>query len=781
MALPLRTGIYITALCIAIILGGVLTLGVRQYQLHSQHQKIIVQSEKLLVRFAAMREQIVQALLSRQSGALSRIAQDVEAFQVDLSQVMSNRYIPDEFKLAFMNQVDLPGLVLMLRDSAASTLSEAEGLAINRQTRQLGERLMIFNRMIIEHAKSMVIGFQRVVIGALAIVLFCMVGFLILGHRYVATPLIGLAAQVRDVVVGRRSNVEPALPGMSEEVSGLAASFHDLIENRHKSEQAVERRNRILYAALRAGVAARQAGTQQELFREVCRALLYNEDYCLVWAGVADDDGAGLTPVAADGVLTSDHGKKKKCMAPLLLETQEQDDPALEAFRARRPVVRRNLLADIPRGHLQDTPLAAGLVDCACLPLLWEGQAYGVLSIYTNLADGFSGEELRLLDKMAGDLGFALYFLRTREELLRKTQVHEMVNAAAAAFVVGLAPDGLILTASAQLAALTGCEEQELVGSCILDLSAPASQGLLQEIISQADALDGGRCEEIVLIDSDRRQKKCRCCFAKNRVENGGSLLLCVGVPVCGSEHDDRVQAAVQLSRLAVLGELASGLAHEVNNLCNGIINYAQVLADEAAEEGWSARQAGLVRGIISEGERIAAIVRNILQHGSRQGRLDDQVHMRDVVEEALALINHQLKNDGIAVHMHFAHNLPALTLDRQSMQHVFLNIFNNACYALNGRYNGKGKDKYLDVTGEIIPEDGTSWLRTTVTDRGVGIAPQILPRIFEPGFSTKPADEGTGCGLSISRELVQQQHGRIMIESEPARYTAVKVDLPLR
>ncbi len=780
MALPLRTGIYITAVCIAVILGGVLTLGVKQYQLHSQHEKVIVQSEKLLVRFAAMREQIVQALLSRQSGALSRIAQEVEAFQVDLSQVMSNRYIPDEFKLAFMNQVDLPGLVLLLRDSGASTLNEAEGLAINRQTRQLGERLMIFNRMIIEHAKRMVVGFQRVVIGALAIVLFCMVGFLIMGHRYVATPLIGLAAQVKDVVVGRRSNVEPALPGMSEEVSGLAASFHDLIENRYKSEQAIERRNRILYAVLRAGVAARQAGSRQELFREVCRALLYNEDYCLIWAGVADDDGEGLTPVSADGALTSHHGKEQRCMAPFLLETQEQNDPALEAFRARRPVVRRNLLADVPRGHLQDTPLAAGLVDCACLPLLWKDQTYGVLSIYTNLVDGFSGEELRLLEKMAGDLGFALYFLKVRDELLKKAQVNEMANAVAAAFVIGLAPDGMIFTAGAQLAVMTGYEEQELVGSCIMDLCASESQVVLQEIIAQADALDSGRCEEIVFIDKERRQKRCRCCFEKNRVENGGSLLLCVGVPVCGSEHDDRVQAAVQLSKLAVLGELASGLAHEVNNLCNGIINYAQVLADEAAEEGWSARQAGLIKGIISEGERIAAIVRNILQHGNRQGRLDEQVNMRDVVEEALALINHQLKNDGIAVTMNFAHDLPALTLDRQSMQHVFLNIFNNACYALNGRYNGKGKDKCLDVKGEIVSEDGTSWLRTTVTDRGIGIAPHILPRIFEPGFSTKPADEGTGCGLSISRELVRQQHGRIMIESEPARYTTVKVDLPL-
>ncbi|MEW6500552.1 MAG: ATP-binding protein, partial [Thermodesulfobacteriota bacterium] len=241
----------------------------------------------------------------------------------------------------------------------------------------------------------------------------------------------------------------------------------------------------------------------------------------------------------------------------------------------------------------------------------------------------------------------------------------------------------------------------------------------------------------------------------------------------------------MRAGQLASIGELAAGVAHEINNPINGIINYAQVLLDESSQVhldliGDNQVMLDVLQRIIKEGERIAAIVRNLLAFSRQREKHAEEVSLATVIDDSLVLIKHQLQKDGITVVVEAAADLPPVEVNPQQLQQVFLNLFSNARYALNQRYKAKTAEKRLEILAGRIAIEGQPWLRTTVKDYGTGIPPEIVGHIFDPFFSSKKPGDGTGLGLSISHGLVRDMHGRLHVESEPGHYTAMMIDLPL-
>ncbi len=116
-----------------------------------------------------------------------------------------------------------------------------------------------------------------------------------------------------------------------------------------------------------------------------------------------------------------------------------------------------------------------------------------------------------------------------------------------------------------------------------------------------------------------------------------------------------------------------------------------------------------------------------------------------------------------------------------QEIERVFLNIINNSRYALNAKFSGAADMKKLDIDIGVVPANGQNFLRIVFTDYGVGIPANLLPKIINPFFSTKPKGQGTGLGLSISQRIVENHGGRFFIDSVDGEYTRVTVDLPVR
>jgi PAS domain S-box-containing protein len=236
-------------------------------------------------------------------------------------------------------------------------------------------------------------------------------------------------------------------------------------------------------------------------------------------------------------------------------------------------------------------------------------------------------------------------------------------------------------------------------------------------------------------------------------------------------------QEASRANHLASLGELAAGVAHEINNPINGIINYAQILADDG-QIGEDNRE--ILRGITEEGERIAHIVYNLLSFARDHQSMKTPVSLREVLSATLALTESQLRKDKILLDIHLAPDLPEVKAHFQQLQQVILNIISNARYTLNQRYPEGHEGKTFTISSELVQDAEEVRVRLVFLDGGTGIPAHQLSKVLDPFYTTKPSGAGTGLGLSISHGIIEDHGGRLGIESVEGRYTKVTIELPI-
>ncbi|MCP4340119.1 MAG: PAS domain S-box protein [Desulfobulbaceae bacterium] len=242
------------------------------------------------------------------------------------------------------------------------------------------------------------------------------------------------------------------------------------------------------------------------------------------------------------------------------------------------------------------------------------------------------------------------------------------------------------------------------------------------------------------------------------------------------SERKSSLAMAINSERLAALGELAAGVAHEINNPINGIINCAQILVNKTeSEDSLNA----IASRIIGEGDRIAGIVASLLSFSRRETKKCSLVNIKDLLEESLTLTGAQLKKDGIKLFLHMDDNLLPISVIGQEIEQVFLNLINNSRHALNERYPDNGELKRLDITVNMESDNDNIVVKTCFKDYGTGIPANLIEKVINPFFSTKPKGKGTGLGLTISHRIVENHSGKISIDSIAGEYTKVTVEFP--
>ena len=235
---------------------------------------------------------------------------------------------------------------------------------------------------------------------------------------------------------------------------------------------------------------------------------------------------------------------------------------------------------------------------------------------------------------------------------------------------------------------------------------------------------------------------------------------------------------ALRSAQLASVGELAAGVAHEINNPINGIINYAQILKDSSLQEE---EEKHFQDCIIKEGKRIAGITKNLLDFSRKREEEPEPVDVINLIKHCIELVQHQYTLDGITIEQQHPEDLPKIICNPQQIQQVLLNIFSNARYALNKRQaKGDQKAKLLQIHSKATCIDGKDYVELAITDNGTGIEHEIIDRVMDPFFSTKISGEGTGLGLSISHSLVQDNNGLFRVQSELGNYTTLLIDLPI-
>ncbi len=247
---------------------------------------------------------------------------------------------------------------------------------------------------------------------------------------------------------------------------------------------------------------------------------------------------------------------------------------------------------------------------------------------------------------------------------------------------------------------------------------------------------------------------------------------------ICMKKKEQEMEAQLrQQQKLEAIGTLAGGVAHEINNPINGIMNYAQLIYDKSDEQSGSAIYA---REIIHETERISVIVKNLLQFSRHEKQSHSYASIYDIVGQTISLVNTVIKKDQIMLDIKLDDNLPDIKCRSQQIQQVIMNLLTNARDALNEKYSGYDENKIIRMRCSEYERNNRRWICLSVTDFGNGVMTETRDRIFEPFFSTKPKELGTGLGLSISYGIVSEHHGKITFESEPLKYTKFILDLPV-
>ena len=237
-------------------------------------------------------------------------------------------------------------------------------------------------------------------------------------------------------------------------------------------------------------------------------------------------------------------------------------------------------------------------------------------------------------------------------------------------------------------------------------------------------------------------------------------------------------QSQLRSSQLSILGEVAAGVAHEINNPINGIINYAQLLINRNDENDISNQT---LERIIKEGNRISNIVKNLLNFAKKDRNEFSCLELIDIVVEPLNLQSQLFKKDGIHVEVGIPDDLPQIYGNKMQLEQVVLNLLSNARHALNEKFPEPSNEKFIviDATSSNYQNGGNVQLR--IKDSGCGIPKDLMEKIFNPFFTTKEAGIGTGLGMSVSHDILKNHGATISIDSQVDEYTMITITFPVK
>jgi two-component system NtrC family sensor kinase len=232
----------------------------------------------------------------------------------------------------------------------------------------------------------------------------------------------------------------------------------------------------------------------------------------------------------------------------------------------------------------------------------------------------------------------------------------------------------------------------------------------------------------------------------------------------------------IQIDKLATFGELAAGVVHELNNPLTSIVAYSEYLVRKVIEEGSVHEDDDVerLRRVRDSANRMLRLSRDLVGYARPSGGARGPVPLHGVIDQAVAFCEHVLSTSGVDVERQYLDHGPTVRATSEQLVQVFVNLLTNACQAapsVGGRILLATQHPQGGARGRIV---------VAVEDNGSGIAPENLPHVFAPFFTTKRSTHGIGLGLSITKNIVEDHDGTIRVESQFGRGTRFLIDLPV-
>ncbi len=415
-------------------------------------------------------------------------------------------------------------------------------------------------------------------------------------------------------------------------------------------------------------------------------------------------------------------------------------------------------------------------------PLKYQDRILGVINA-TDYGQrrSFSEEDLRLLTLFAAQAAIAIenarLFEAAQHEIAERKRAEEALRESERRYrdlYEGITDavlvhdfEGKILDANRIACERLGYAYDELVGMRVRDIITSEFTDLTLERVQQVIAGTTPQLFESAYCTKDG----CTISVEINaRVVTYGGRQVIQSVVRDITERKQMQARLMQAEKLAAVGELVAGVAHELNNPLTAVVGYAQLLQRQpVVEEGVKHK----LNVIFQEAQRSAGIVNNLLAFARQHKPERRYVDVNDLVERALELLAYQLRTDNVEVVRQLDPSVPPTMADPNQLQQVFVNLITNARQAMAEAHE-RGT---LTVATRRVGEDR---IRVEFHDDGPGIARQVINKIFDPFFTTKEVGQGTGLGLSICYGLVAEHGGRIWADSEEGKGATFVVELPV-
>lgn len=235
------------------------------------------------------------------------------------------------------------------------------------------------------------------------------------------------------------------------------------------------------------------------------------------------------------------------------------------------------------------------------------------------------------------------------------------------------------------------------------------------------------------------------------------------------AQHDAEMRL-VQAAKLAAVGEMSAGVAHELNNPLTTVVGFTELALDTLPSDSPLYADLDLV---LREAKRARSVVRRLLDFSRQSESARNRASLNELVEDVVALTKHLMHTNQVQPAVTLDASLPWVVMDRNQIKQVILNLVQNALYAMP-------RGGQLQIRTFASERYGRDWAIVQVVDSGVGIPPENLPKIFEPFFTTRGTQGGTGLGLSVTYGIVTDHGGMIEVESQPEQGATFTVWLPL-
>jgi len=432
-----------------------------------------------------------------------------------------------------------------------------------------------------------------------------------------------------------------------------------------------------------------------------------------------------------------------------------------------------------PGGHGGDEAPVARPMSLAYIPIISkENTNLGVIRIAINKPDFFSLDQKHVLELIGNRIGAALENARLQEQVIKSQEKYQtLFNSDPHPIFILEREHYTILDINRRARDIYGYSREELVGSSFLDLCDQDDEELLQGLAHMSDS------QSLLLTKKRHYRKGGRPFYVNINISPAryGDSDVVIAATTDISESVEKETQLIQASKLTTIGQLAAGMAHEINQPLN-VIQVCSDLLDKMVQRGLSFSKVEIetlaqdIRRNVQRASRVIQHVRDFARQ-SEVGR--QKVNINAPIRDVFKVLSHQLTVHEVDLTLDLCEQLPWILADHNRLEQVFINLVTNAMDAMDEKQDHpewSEAEKRLTIRSFVEGDQ----VVVTVADTGIGMSEEVRGKLFDPFFTTKKVGKGTGLGVSISYGIIKDYDGSIDIDTREGEGTTFELRFPI-